>query len=117
MTTEGALSRAVDRVSGEANPAMKGKALNTVAKLPTSQTYGLPNAITLKVTAKYMMTVNINTSDGLVNGTTGLLTAIDFAVNPTTGERRPLRIWICFDDVNIGKLKRIQSSTSLTRYQ
>ncbi|CAG4957666.1 unnamed protein product [Parnassius apollo] len=117
MTTEGAISRAVDRVSGEANPAMKEKALNTVAKLPTSQTYGLPNAITLKITAKYMMTVNINTSDGLVNGTTGVLTAIDFAVNPTTGERRPLRIWICFDDVNIGKLKRIQSSTSLTRYQ
>ncbi|CAG5050495.1 unnamed protein product [Parnassius apollo] len=56
MTTEGAISRAVDRVSGEANPAMKEKALNTVAKLPTSQTYGLPNAITLKVTAKYMMT-------------------------------------------------------------
>ncbi|CAG4932245.1 unnamed protein product [Parnassius apollo] len=84
MTTEGAISWAVDRVSGEANTAMKEKALNTVAKLPTSQTYGLPNAITLKVTAKYMMTVNINTSDGLVNGTTEVLTAIDFAVNPTT---------------------------------
>ncbi|CAG5042964.1 unnamed protein product [Parnassius apollo] len=92
MTTEGAIFRAVDRVSGETNPAMKEKALNTVAKLPTSQTYGLPNAITLKVTAKYMMTVNINTSDGLVNRTTGVLTAIEFAVNPTTGERRPLRI-------------------------
>ncbi|CAG5050324.1 unnamed protein product [Parnassius apollo] len=117
MTTEGAISRAVDRVSGEAKPAMKEKALNTVAKLPTSQTYGLPNSINLKVTAKYMMTVNINTSDGLVNGTTGVLTAIDFAVNPTTGERRLLRICIYFDDVNIGKLKRIQSSTSLTRYQ
>ncbi|CAG5005017.1 unnamed protein product [Parnassius apollo] len=51
MTTEGAISRAVDRVSGEANPDMKEKALNTVAKLPTSQTYGLPNATTLKVTA------------------------------------------------------------------
>ncbi|CAG5040105.1 unnamed protein product [Parnassius apollo] len=35
MTTEGAISRAVDRVSGEANPAMKEKALNTVAKLPS----------------------------------------------------------------------------------
>ncbi|CAG4958469.1 unnamed protein product [Parnassius apollo] len=54
MTTEGVISRAVDTVSGEANPAMKEKALNTVAKLPTSQTYGLPNAITLKVTAKYI---------------------------------------------------------------
>ncbi|CAG5037268.1 unnamed protein product [Parnassius apollo] len=40
MTTEGAISRAVDRVSGEANPAMKEKALNTVAKLPTSKSHG-----------------------------------------------------------------------------
>lgn len=117
MTSEGALSRAVDSVCGESNSSMKAKALDTVAKLPTQQTYGLPKNITLKVGAKYMMTVNIGTSDGLVNGSTGKLTAIDFAINKATGERRPLRLWLCFDDANIGKLKRTRSSTSLPHYR
>lgn len=58
----------------------------------------------------------IGTSDGLVNGSTSKLMAIDFAVNKTTGERRPLRTWLQFDNVIIGKSKRLQVASSLTRY-
>lgn len=55
------------------------------------------------VGAKYMLTININTADGLTNGTTGVLTAIDFAINKKSGEKRPLRIWLKFDETIIGK--------------
>ncbi|GBP43097.1 ATP-dependent DNA helicase PIF1 [Eumeta japonica] len=44
-----------------------------------------------------MVTVNIDTTDGLVNGTTGILKAIDYGRHKKTSEKRPLRIWVLFD--------------------
>jgi len=46
--------------------------------LKTSETQGLCTSLILKTTAKYMMTVNVDTSDGLVNGATGVLGEIGF---------------------------------------
>lgn len=117
MESEGALSLAIDSVSGEPNITMKEKALETVSRLSTQQTYGLPKSLILKVGAKYMLTINIDTADGLTNGSTGVLTAIDFAINKETGEKRPLRIWLNFDDAIIGKIKRNKAVSSLSRYK
>ncbi|CAK1603851.1 unnamed protein product [Parnassius mnemosyne] len=44
-----------------------------------------------------MVTVNIDTTDGLVNGTIGILTATDYGQHKETSEKRPLRIWVLFD--------------------
>lgn len=91
--------------------------LETVSRLSTQQTYGLPKSLILKVGAKYMLTINIDTADGLTNSSTGVLTAIDFAINKKTTEKRPLRIWLNFDEAVIGKIKRNKATSSLSRYK
>ncbi|KAI8117840.1 ATP-dependent DNA helicase pfh1 [Lucilia cuprina] len=60
----------------------RSRILNMVLKMKTSETQGLPGELKLKTT-KYMMTVNINTSDGLVNGAVGILMNIE--LNNQTG--------------------------------
>ncbi|XP_037926768.1 ATP-dependent DNA helicase pif1-like [Hermetia illucens] len=54
MKPEGAIVIALDEVFGEPNISAKHKALQNVALLPTSQTYGLPHKLLLKVDARYM---------------------------------------------------------------
>ncbi|CAG4958190.1 unnamed protein product [Colias eurytheme] len=78
MNTQGYSVKALDVVSGAPNPQAARKALQSVNTLPTMQTYGLPKNLFLRVGARYMVTVNIDTTDGLVNGTTGILKAIDY---------------------------------------
>jgi len=51
--------------------------LRHAQNMKTSETQGLPYILHLKTTAKYMVTVNIDTNDGLVNGATGQLMRID----------------------------------------
>ncbi|GBP58779.1 ATP-dependent DNA helicase PIF1 [Eumeta japonica] len=97
MNTEGYSVKALDVVSGAPNPQAARKALQSVNTLPTMQTYGLPKNLFLRVGARYMVTVNIDTTDGLVNGTTGILKAIDYGRHKKTSEKRPLRIWVLFD--------------------
>ncbi|XP_046974744.1 uncharacterized protein LOC124541014 [Vanessa cardui] len=101
MNTEGCSVKAIDIVSGSPNPIAKKKALQSVNALPTMKTYGLPKILYVKISARYMITVNLDTSDGLVNGTTGLLKAIEYGRHITTNERRPLRLWLQFDN-NVG---------------
>ncbi|XP_065370889.1 uncharacterized protein LOC135963037 [Calliphora vicina] len=76
----------------------RNRILNMVLKMKTSETQGLPGQLKLKTTAKYMMTVNINTSDGLVNGAAGVL--MDIELNSQTGN--PTILWIMFSDENVG---------------
>ncbi|GBP03385.1 hypothetical protein EVAR_90934_1 [Eumeta japonica] len=61
--------------------------------LKTSETQGLCNRLVLKISAKYMMTVNINTSDGLVNGASGVLMGIDLQLD----SRCPATLWVLFE--------------------
>lgn len=106
MSTDGAIVDALDEVSGEPSVAAQDRALRTISSLPTAQTYGLPKHLNLKLSARYMITVNVDTDDGLVNGTTGRLRTIDYGINTATGDRRPLRVWLELDDLNAGKKKR-----------
>lgn len=54
------------------------------------------------------MTENIDTSDGLVNGITGSLKNIDFGYNKKLNLRKPLLLWIDFENNNIGKNQRLK---------
>jgi len=68
--------------------------------MKTSETQGLPNILHLKTTAKYMVTVNIDTNYGLVNGATGQLMRIDNGSLLVTG------LWIMFTHATVGTIAR-----------
>jgi len=73
-----------------------------------SETQGLSSKLRLKTSAKYMLTVNINTSDGLVNSATGELQHVDYILK--NGVKVPTTLWILFVDVDVdvGKEARLQ---------
>ena len=52
------------------------------------------------------MTRNNDTSDGLVNGATGILQRIKYATMRDTQARVPCILWIEFDDQTVGTEKR-----------
>ena len=63
--------------SDSLSDAQARKILSAAKNLSTSKTQGLCRNLLLKTSAKYMVIVNINTADGLVNGASGELMAID----------------------------------------
>ena len=63
----------------------------------------------MKLAARYLMTVNIDIQDGLVNGATGLLQRLEYGTKSDTLERVPCILWIEFDDPTVGKDKRAKS--------
>lgn len=67
------------------------------------QSSGLPGYLKLKIGIKYMITRNINLSDGLVNGATGVLKYIKY------DESIPEIIFIEFPKANIGMNARQQN--------
>ncbi|XP_050311011.1 uncharacterized protein LOC126746712 [Anthonomus grandis grandis] len=50
------------------------------------------------VDAKYMISMNVDTSDGIVNGATGILRQIDYDRN-----KIPFRVWMKFFDSKSGQ--------------
>ncbi|KAH9388383.1 hypothetical protein TYRP_023551 [Tyrophagus putrescentiae] len=68
-----------------------------------SATGGMQHQLRLVIHARYMMTSNVDTTDGLVNGVTGRLERFD--VDPQRPERIHL-LWIAFDDQRIGRKMR-----------
>ncbi|XP_037825564.1 uncharacterized protein LOC119613607 [Lucilia sericata] len=104
ITTEESISYADDQVKSVGlSRENRASILENVKVFKTSETQGLRYDLKLKTTAKYMVTVNINTSDGLVNGATGQLMQIDFDNN-----HKPFTLWIKFSDTSIGVLARLQ---------
>jgi len=72
--------------------------------MKTSETQGLPCILHLKTTAKYMVTVNIDTNDGLVNGATGQLMRIDNCI--VNGSLLVSGLWIKFTGATVGTIAR-----------
>ncbi|CAF3578362.1 unnamed protein product [Rotaria sp. Silwood1] len=107
LNTEGAIANAYDFCVGHGLASIREKVLNNVKNLKTTETYGLPLKIDLKVGAKYMMTVNIDTEDGLVNGACGKLIMIDYGKLQKTNETVPCRIWIKFNEEKTGRKARV----------
>lgn len=97
------------KASDKYNENVKGKHLivlqNFVKNLHVSQTYGLPYKLKLKIGIRYMLTNNVNTIDGLVNGATGILREIKFK-QITHNLKIPIQLLLDFDDERVGKNTR-----------
>ncbi|CAF4395205.1 unnamed protein product, partial [Rotaria magnacalcarata] len=106
LNTEGATANAYDFCIGDGLVSLKEKVLNNVKNLKTTETYGLPLKIDLEVGAKYTLTVNSDTEDGLVNGACGKLVMIDYGKLQKTNETVPCRIWIKFNEEKTGRKAR-----------
>ncbi|CAF4833876.1 unnamed protein product, partial [Rotaria socialis] len=106
LNIDGATANAYDFCVGDGLASIKEKVLSNVKNLKTAETYGLPLKIDLKVGAKYMMTVNSDTEDGLVNGACGKLVMIDYGKLQKANETVPCRIWIKFNEEKTGRKAR-----------
>ena len=73
----------------------------------------LPRVLLLKEGRKYMVTKNIDTSDGLCNGTVGTLMKIVNQSELSIDEPRPtvLRLWFDFTDQDIGAKQRAKEQS------
>jgi hypothetical protein len=109
--TEGTVNTALDSIVGKLT-FRNGKKLNmkkvleTSSKLDESKTYGLTFYLHLKKNARYMITNNIDTLDGLANGTTGKLINYTFSLNRSL--QNVIIAWFDFIDPLIGVERRIQ---------
>ena len=114
-STEGEKIQAisVDIVLGSATDDTKRECLRKLHKLPTTSTFGLRKDLELKVGVPYMVTVNVDLIDGIVNGSTGTLKYIQFGASPS-GNRRPITLFVDFDDPQVGKIARSKSRTRFT---
>ena len=99
LTTPGTVNIAFDSIVGKLN-YRSGKKLNKAfvlkkaSELDESKTYGLAYSLFLKINARYMITSNIDTVDGLANGTTGYLKKITFSTN--TNIQKVIIAWFDF---------------------
>ena len=91
------LSHKIDEFPAEIRPKIRDELLKIVGKLDRNQTQGLSNIVHLKIGIRYMITTNIDVSDGLVNGTSGYLRKID-----TNSDQTPTILWFDFENSEIG---------------
>ena len=94
LSTEGITSIALDNLVGDHSGQMTEGLSNTIKSLKISETQGLPYELDLRVFARYLVMLNNNTPDGLVNGATGVLNRIDNGNRQDTSEIIPIRVWI-----------------------
>ncbi|XP_021964938.1 uncharacterized protein LOC110860191 [Folsomia candida] len=111
LDSEGIISYANDRVQGRGKVEHHTAIREAAKKLPTKKAQNLPADINFKIGCKYMMTVNSDTSDGLVNGVIGTLKKIVYG-RTTTGEKVPLKVWMDFPKEIGNKLKKVQKKKS-----
>jgi hypothetical protein len=95
------ISTAYDQCTGDAPKSAKDHILKKVKELEIQKTSGLRTNLVLKVGIKYMITCNINVSDGLVNGAIGTLHDITY-----DNQGMVSLAWIKFDKKSIGKEQR-----------
>ena len=109
LTTEGFRFIAIDSLVGDTAGDITDKLSNVIKHLKVCDTQGLPYELFLKLGARYLMTVNNDIQDGLVNGATGLLKKIVYGTKSDSLERVPCILWMEFDDPTVGKDKRAKS--------
>ena len=90
-----------DEYSIRLNLDQRGRVETQISLLETNETQGLPSVVELKTGIRYMITVNIDVNDGLVNGVSGILKKIDLSSN-----RTPVLLWFDFERADIGQIAR-----------
>jgi hypothetical protein len=100
------ISKALDRVQGHGSAKEKEKLLEYANTFSTADADGLPHRVNLKIGATYFISTNVDVSDGLFNGSTGILRAIEFG--SMDNEQVPTGVLMEFgsDIVGIGARNR-----------
>lgn len=114
FTTNSCVSTSFDRVVGQGGNNEARRSILELAKspdTPVSKTSGLPYQLQLTVEVRYMITNNVDTSDGLVNGATGILRRIDLGHNSRgddgeSSTSKPVRVWLEMDSSMSGAKTR-----------
>lgn len=86
---------AKDVISGGSDSDRR-QARYVLDSLKITKTYGLPKEVILQTGVRYMITTNVDVSDGIFNGATGILRFVELL---STG---PVAVWIKFDDETVG---------------
>ncbi|XP_040078914.1 uncharacterized protein LOC120850477 [Ixodes scapularis] len=81
-----------DTIVGFRSMQEKTEAMRKAETLPKAELGNLPANIMLCIGKPYMLTLNVDVSDGLVNGSVGILQYIQYDTL-----REPERIWLHFD--------------------
>ncbi|KAE9530107.1 hypothetical protein AGLY_011569 [Aphis glycines] len=92
------MSKAIDT-------SAKRSDIESAKKLPRQKTMGSALRLVLKETAKYMVIANISTEDSIVNGAIGELMQINKG-QTAEGKEVAKRVWIKFDEPDVGSLTR-----------
>lgn len=92
--------KALDTVIGNTTAVQRRQALHSLDLKSYQDTHGLSKSLELVVGVRYMVTVNINVSDGLFNGASGILRRIDI-LHGKAGN-----IYVEFDDTKVGSQAR-----------
>jgi len=95
----------VSFISEAIDTSAKRSDIESAKKLPRQKTMGLALRLVLKETAKYMVIANISTEDGIVNGAIGELMQINKG-QTAGGKEVAKRVWIKFDEPEVGSLTR-----------
>ncbi|CAD6218940.1 GSCOCG00011492001-RA-CDS, partial [Cotesia congregata] len=95
------IANASDKVTGNVSDKMKEKLSNLCQTSDANGAKGLPYTLLLSIGIKYMLTVNIDVEDGLVNGAVGILKGYE-----KDSEERIFRLWLDFSDEQVGKKRR-----------
>ncbi|GBN02717.1 hypothetical protein AVEN_206628-1 [Araneus ventricosus] len=65
-------AEAIDKVTGQPNDNVKNRLLKAFRDATARECQGLPYNLNLSLNVKYMITVNVNVEDNLVNGAVGI---------------------------------------------
>lgn len=98
LDTECIYSVACDSVSGTGPKKTKRDLLMRAQKLTRDKTANLEYKIAFKIGARYMLTTNVDTMDGLVNGAIGLLRHSEFCSIKGSDSMGVKRVWLEFPD-------------------
>lgn len=106
-------AKARDIVTGEKfSESAKTCLLSMVLKMKTQDTQGLPSIINLSTGIKYMLTSNVDVSDGLFNGAVGELMYIESDENGLI-----MRLWFDFYNTSVGEKARRANKKLCQRYK
>ncbi|GBN27004.1 ATP-dependent DNA helicase pfh1 [Araneus ventricosus] len=93
-------AEAIDKVTGQPNDNVKNRFLKASGDATARECQGQPYNLNLSLNVKYMITVNVNVGDDLVNGAVGILKYVDKT------ESSVRRIWMLLPEEFVGKEKR-----------